>query len=55
MNDLYEKIAGHVAEEERQLFNVYARMLDDNALGNEVVARIRQGIWAQGALGLCSR
>ncbi|MBT3521968.1 MAG: GAF domain-containing protein, partial [Gammaproteobacteria bacterium] len=50
MNDLYEKIAGHVAEEERQLFNVYARMLDDNALGNEVVARIRQGIWAQGAL-----
>ena len=25
-------------------------MLDDNALGNEVVARIRQGIWAQGAL-----
>jgi phosphotransferase system enzyme I (PtsP) len=50
MNDLYEKIAGQVAEEERQLFSVYARMLDDNALGNEVVSRIRQGIWAQGAL-----
>ncbi len=50
INDLYEKIAGQVAEEERQLFSVYARMLDDAALGNEVVARIRQGYWAQGAL-----
>lgn len=50
INELYEKLAGQIPEEERQLFNVYARMLDDNALGNEVVARIREGIWAQGAL-----
>lgn len=50
INELYDKLAGQIPEEERQLFNVYARMLDDNALGNEVVARIRDGIWAQGAL-----
>jgi phosphotransferase system enzyme I (PtsP) len=50
INELYDKLAGQIPEEERQLFNVYARMLDDNALGNEVVARIREGIWAQGAL-----
>ena len=50
INELYEKLAGQIPEEERQLFNVYARMLDDNALGNEVVVKIREGIWAQGAL-----
>lgn len=50
MRDLHEKIAGHVAEEERQLFDVYARMLDDDALGKEVVERIKMGSWAQGAL-----
>ncbi len=50
INELYEKLDGQIPEEERQLFNVYARMLDDNALGNEVVVKIREGIWAQGAL-----
>lgn len=50
MRQLHEKLAGHVAEEERELFNVYLHMLDDDALGNEVVERIRQGSWAQGAL-----
>jgi phosphotransferase system enzyme I (PtsP) len=39
-----------VAEGERQLFEVYLHMLDDDALGNEVVERIKQGNWAQGAL-----
>jgi phosphotransferase system enzyme I (PtsP) len=50
MRSLHEKLAGHVAEEERQIFDVYLHMLDDDALGNEVVARIRNGLWAQGAL-----
>lgn len=50
MKALHEKLAGQVAEEERQLFDVYLRMLDDDALGNEVVEKIKSGIWAQGAL-----
>ncbi len=50
MRELHARLAGQVAEEERQLFDVYVRMLDDGALGNEVVERIRQGFWAQGAL-----
>ncbi|NKB34540.1 MAG: phosphoenolpyruvate--protein phosphotransferase [Pseudomonadales bacterium] len=50
MRELNEQIAGEIAEEERQLFDVYVRMLDDDALGNEVVERIRMGSWAQGAL-----
>jgi phosphotransferase system enzyme I (PtsP) len=47
---LYEKTAGHMPEGERELFNVYLHMLDDDALGREVVEKIRSGIWAQGAL-----
>ncbi len=50
MRSLHSKLAGQVAEEERQLFDVYVRMLDDDALGNEVVQRIKMGSWAQGAL-----
>lgn len=50
MRSLHAKLAGQVAEEERQLFDVYVRMLDDAALGNEIVERIRMGYWAQGAL-----
>jgi len=50
IRDLHRKITGHVAEGERQLFDVYLHMLDDDALGNEVVERIKQGNWAQGAL-----
>ncbi len=36
--------------EERELFDVYLRMLDDDALGKEVISLIREGQWAQGAL-----
>ncbi|MCP5324747.1 MAG: phosphoenolpyruvate--protein phosphotransferase [Oceanospirillaceae bacterium] len=37
--------------EERALFDVYIRMLDDDALGNEVIRRIEEHKqWAQGAL-----
>ena len=50
MAKLHDKLAGQVAEGERQLFNVYLHMLDDDALGHEVVERIRMGSWAQGAL-----
>ncbi|MCY4264844.1 MAG: phosphoenolpyruvate--protein phosphotransferase [Gammaproteobacteria bacterium] len=50
MRALHASLAGKVAEEERQLFNVYVHMLNDDALGNEVVGMIRQGNWAQGAL-----
>jgi len=47
---LREKLTGQLRPEERALFDVYLGMLNDNALGNEVQARIRQGEWAQGAL-----
>ena len=50
MRSLHAKLAGQVAEEKRQLFDVYVRMLDDAALGNEIVERIRMGCWAQGSL-----
>jgi phosphotransferase system enzyme I (PtsP) len=49
---LYDKTAGHMPQGERELFNVYLHMLDDDALGHEVVEQIRKGIWAQGALAL---
>ncbi|PCH62982.1 MAG: phosphoenolpyruvate--protein phosphotransferase, partial [SAR86 cluster bacterium] len=50
MRALHSKLMGHVKEEERQLFDVYLHMLDDKALGGEVVEQIKLGNWAQGAL-----
>lgn len=50
ISGLYQKIAGQVPEGERELFNVYLHMLDDDALGQEVVEQIKLGNWAQGAL-----
>lgn len=47
---LREKLSSQLRPEERALFDVYLGMLNDNALGNEVLARIRDGEWAQGAL-----
>ncbi|MDE1461383.1 phosphoenolpyruvate--protein phosphotransferase [Spartinivicinus poritis] len=44
------KLADRIRPEEQALFDVYLRMLDDNAIGAEVSALIRQGQWAQGAL-----
>ena len=55
MKSLHTKIEHQIAEEERELFDVYARMLDDDALGNEVVERIKLGVWAQGALAYVAR
>ena len=43
-------LARSLKDQEHELFEVYMRMLDDNALAGEIIARIRQGHWAQGAL-----
>ena len=43
-------LAQRLRAEEQALFDVYLRMLDDNALAGEVTERIRAGNWAQGAL-----
>ncbi len=44
------KLAGHLPVEEQALFDVYIRMLDDQALGQEIRDQILDGQWAQGAL-----
>ncbi|PID43835.1 MAG: phosphoenolpyruvate--protein phosphotransferase [Proteobacteria bacterium] len=44
------RLESRLRPEEQALFDVYLRMLDDNALGGEVISRIRGGNWAQGAL-----
>lgn len=50
IRDLRGKFVGRLAQQEIALFDVYIRMLDDAALGDEVVKKIEQGQWAQGAL-----
>jgi phosphotransferase system enzyme I (PtsP) len=50
ISELKMKIKGQLRPEERELFDAYLHMLSDNALGNEVVGLIKQGMWAQGAL-----
>lgn len=47
---LSNQLETRLRPEERELFGVYLRMLDDAALGREVIDRIKQGQWAQGAL-----
>lgn len=47
---LGSQLSGELRPEELALFDVYLNMLDDNALGAEVKARIGEGHWAQGAL-----
>lgn len=43
-------LAQRLRSDEQALFDVYLRMLEDNALAAEVVERIHAGNWAQGAL-----
>ncbi|MEH6627480.1 MAG: phosphoenolpyruvate--protein phosphotransferase [Motiliproteus sp.] len=43
-------LAQRLKGEEQALFDVYLRMLDDNALAGEVEEVIKQGQWAPGAL-----
>lgn len=50
MTALGNKMSESLMPEERALFDVYLRMLDDNALGGEIVDKISAGNWAQGAL-----
>ncbi|SDF59948.1 phosphoenolpyruvate--protein phosphotransferase [Phytopseudomonas seleniipraecipitans] len=50
MRSLSERMATQLRPEERALFDVYQMMLEDAALGNEVVKVIKTGQWAQGAL-----
>lgn len=50
ISELKMKIKGQLRPEERELFDAYLHMLSDSALGSEVVALIKQGNWAQGAL-----
>ncbi len=45
-----ENLEDELGPEDRALFGVYLSILDDSALGREVVALIRAGEWAQGAL-----
>ncbi len=45
-----ERLAKRLRHDEQALFDVYLRMLDDNALAGEIVCHIEQGLWAQGAL-----
>lgn len=44
------KLSAELRPEERALFDVYLGILDDKALGQEVVDIIKKGLWAQGAL-----
>ena len=44
------KLSDHLPAEEQALFDVYLRMLDDQALGQEIRDHIHAGQWAQGAL-----
>lgn len=50
MRKLSAKLATQLRPEERALFDVYLMMLEDAALGGEVIDAIKTGQWAQGAL-----
>ena len=50
LHALSAKLATQLRPEERALFDVYLLMLDDDAIGNEIIRIIRTGQWAQGAL-----
>lgn len=50
MRMLSDRLYHTLPSEERELFEVYQRMLDSSELGDEVVEKIRAGNWAPGAL-----
>ncbi|WP_440997772.1 phosphoenolpyruvate--protein phosphotransferase [Arhodomonas sp. SL1] len=50
LEQLHDRLEGMVSEEERRLFEVYMRLLDGNSLTGAVDARIREGVWAAGAV-----
>ncbi len=50
IRNISDNLATRLRNEEQALFEVYLRMLDDNALAGEIRAQIQEGNWAQGAL-----
>lgn len=50
IRSLDEKMQDSLMSEERALFSVFLRMLDENALPEEIQDEIRAGSWAQGAV-----
>jgi len=48
--EIGKKLSLQLKPEELALFDVYVKMLDDNALSGDVTKEIRAGHWAQGAL-----
>jgi phosphotransferase system enzyme I (PtsP) len=44
------RISQHLSADEKSLFDVYLKILDDNSIAGEIVKKIKQGNWAQGAL-----
>lgn len=50
IRELDAKMQDALMAEERALFSVYLRMLDDNAMPAEIAAKVRNGSWAQGAV-----
>ena len=50
ITELDHKMQATLDADERALFSVYLRMLDDQALPADLVERIREGHWAQGAV-----
>ena len=45
-----ERLSVNLSSEERELFHAYLKILDSQAFKDEVVKRIRQNQWAQGAV-----
>ncbi len=45
-----DNLGGQLSPEDHALFDVYLGILDDSAIGREVVTLIKAGEWAQGAL-----
>lgn len=45
-----KRLSKHLSDDEKDLFDVYLKMLEDSAFLGEVEDRIRAGNWAQGAL-----
>ena len=50
VREVSRMLAQRLRSDEQALFDVYLRMLEDNALAGQVAERIRSGNWAQGAL-----
>lgn len=50
IKDVADNLLDRLSPEDHALFDVYLGILDDSSIGLEVVAQIKAGQWAQGAL-----